>query len=75
MRQQAVVSHADAEAPGDPPQEHGNEKGLPAEYEQRCHCAGVEENHEERCYPNDGLLERPVTFEESWISHNAANTL
>jgi len=75
MRQQAVVSHADAEAPSDPPQEHGNEKGLPAEYEQRCHCAGVKHNHEEGRYPNDRLPERSVTLEKSWISHYAANTL
>jgi hypothetical protein len=70
-----VVTHANAEASGDPPQKHGHEEGLPAEYKQCCHCAGVKNNHEERRYPNDRLLERPVTFEESWISHNAANTL
>src|SRR6266446_2204024 len=29
MGQQPVIAHADAKAPGNPPQEHGNEECLP----------------------------------------------
>jgi hypothetical protein len=75
MGKQAMVSHPDAETSCDPPQQHGDQKGFPAKNKQCCHCAGVEDNHEEGGYPHNWLPECSVTFEESWISHNVANTL
>ena len=65
MREQPMVSHPDAEAPGNPPQQHGEQEGFPTENEQRCHCADVKQDHEEDCHPDDWLSERPVAFEES----------
>src|SRR5579859_5123377 len=63
MREQAVVAHADAEASGDPPQEHRERQRLPTEHEERSNCADMEQNHEKSCDPNDGLAESPVVFE------------
>jgi hypothetical protein len=49
MRKQAMVPHSDAQAPGNPPQQHGEQKGFPTEEEQRNKCANVKRNHEEGC--------------------------
>jgi hypothetical protein len=57
MRQQAVVTDPDAEAPGDPPQQHREDKSFPAKHEQRRNCSGVKDEHGEGCDPNDWLLE------------------
>jgi hypothetical protein len=65
MREQPMVSHPNAKAPRNPPQEQSEKKGLPTEYEQRRHCAGVEHDHKKGCYPDDWLSEGPVAFEES----------
>jgi hypothetical protein len=62
MREQPVVPHADSKADSYPPQQRGECEGVPTEFEYRCQCAGVKQNHEERIYPDDWLLERPVTF-------------
>jgi hypothetical protein len=73
MGEQPMVSHPDAEAPGNPPQESRKKEGFPTEEEQRCHCAGVKQDHEEDCYPDRWLPKRPVVFEESCHSHNSAD--
>ena len=65
MRKQPVVSHPDAETPRNPPQQQGEEEGFPTEEEQRCHGAGVKQDHEEGRYPDDWLPEGPVAFEKS----------
>src|SRR5580698_7435652 len=45
MGQQAVISHADAEAPSDPPQHDRNDESLPSEEEERRDGAYVECSH------------------------------
>jgi hypothetical protein len=47
MRQQPVITHADAQAAGNPPQKNGDEKCLPGEKEQRSHCPDVKQGHED----------------------------
>jgi hypothetical protein len=61
MGEQAMVTHSDAQAPGNPPQQHGEQKGFPTEKEQGHNRANVECNHKKGCKPHDGLLKRLVT--------------
>jgi hypothetical protein len=65
MRKQPMVSHPNAEAPRNPPQQPGKKQSFPTEYEERRHCACVKEDHEEDRYPNSWLSEGPVASEES----------
>src|SRR5437870_4549365 len=51
VRKQAVIAHADSQAAGNPPQEHGNEKCLPGKKEDCCDRADVERQHESGCDP------------------------
>jgi hypothetical protein len=46
MRQQPMVAHANAQAPGDPPQHHREQQCLPTEYEERSHSTNVKRHHE-----------------------------
>src|SRR5215470_12554258 len=41
MGQQPVISHANAQTAGNPPQQHGHKKCLPGKHEQRRNCANV----------------------------------
>jgi hypothetical protein len=63
MREEAMVAHADAEASGDPPEDHGNEEGLPTEHEERGDGAEMERNHDEKRQPDDGLSEGAIGSE------------
>jgi hypothetical protein len=45
MREQAVIAHADAERPGDPPQHHRGEDGAPVDVEERGDRADVKRAH------------------------------
>lgn len=63
MREEAVVAHANAEAAGDPPQEHGDEEGLPMKHEERGDSADVERDHDEESDPDDGLGEGSIVTE------------
>jgi hypothetical protein len=65
MREQPMVSHPDTEASRNPPQQPGKKESFPTEYEERCHRAGVKQDHEEDCYPDSWLSERPVASEEA----------
>jgi hypothetical protein len=58
-----MVTHADAQAPGDPEQPDCEEKPVPAEYEYRSQSTNVKHRHKEGRDPNDGLLESPVALE------------
>ena len=58
--QQAVVSHADADASGDPPQHHRDEEGLPGEKEERSDRANVKGDHEDGRDPDDRLGEGSI---------------
>lgn len=51
MREQAVVAHADAEAPGDPPQKNSQGQTLPGKKEQSGDCADMKCQHEESRRP------------------------
>ena len=63
MREEAMVAHAYAEASGDPPQEHGDEEGLPMKHEERGDGAEMECKHDEKRQPNDGLSEGSIVSE------------
>ena len=56
MRQQAVVSHANAQASRHPPQEHRHQECLPGKEEQRRDGADVKSRHESRCDPVDFVV-------------------
>jgi hypothetical protein len=64
-----MVSHADTKATGHPPQQHREQKWLPAEYEQRRESAYVKRGYEEGSNPHDGLRECPVMPEKPWHLH------
>jgi len=46
MGEQPVVAHPDAQASGNPPQEHRDQKSLPGKEEKRRDRAHVEQAHE-----------------------------
>src|ERR1700722_20625798 len=48
VREQAVVSHANAQAAGNPPQEHRDKQCLPGEEKQSGHGSYVKQSHEHR---------------------------
>src|SRR5207302_9630381 len=71
MSEQPVVRNADAQAPGDPPQKHRDEKSLPGKHEERCYGAYVKCDHEKSGEFSDWFPKRPVTLEkihEGYIS-------
>jgi hypothetical protein len=73
--EQAVVSHADAESAGDPPEREGDEEGFPGEEEQGDDGADVEGDEEEGCDPDDGLREGSVAREWLRCSHTKASLI
>src|SRR5258708_29897289 len=54
MGEQAVISHADAEAAGYPPEQHGHCESLPAKHKKSDNGADMKGDHEEGCDPVDG---------------------
>jgi hypothetical protein len=64
MREQPMISNANAQAAGDPPQKHRNEKCLPGKHEKRCNGAYVECDHEKSGQFADGFAKRPVPLEK-----------
>jgi len=56
MSEQPVVAHSYAQATGDPPQETGDEKGLPGKEEECGNCPGVKQGHEDCGYPVDFVV-------------------
>jgi len=64
-----MVSHADTKATGHPPQQHREQKWLPAEYEQRRESAYVKRGYEEGSNPHDGLRKRLVIPKDSRYPH------
>jgi hypothetical protein len=65
MGEKPMVSHADAEASGDPPQQDREQERLPTEYEQGNQSANVKRHHKGGSKPNDGLCKSPVVREDS----------
>src|SRR5215472_620598 len=64
MGEQAVITHADAEAAGDPPQQHSHKKCFPGKHEKRGYGAEVKSHHEKHCELADGFSERAVTLKK-----------
>ena len=56
VREQAVVGHADAEAPGDPPQERRGKHCADVDVEQRDHREDMKGRHRDRSDPVHALL-------------------
>jgi hypothetical protein len=56
MRQQAVVTHANAPAARRPPQQQGDQKRSPAKKEQRRDGANMKERHHRSGHPINGLV-------------------
>jgi len=67
-----MVSHADAEASGNPPQGERDEEGLPGEEEECDYGSDVEGDEEEGRDPDDGLGEGSVARECLQCSHTKA---
>ena len=64
MREQPVISNADAQAAGNPPQKQRDEKSLPGKHEKRCDRAYVKCHHEKSCEFADWFPKRPVPLEK-----------
>src|SRR5579864_8582433 len=56
MREQPVISHADSQAAGYPPEHGHGQQCLPRKEKQRRNGADVECKHESRCYPVDLII-------------------
>src|SRR5580698_2678076 len=69
MSKQPMISHAYANATGNPPQDHGDQERLPGEHKQSCDSAKVKRNHNEGSHPNNRLLKCPVVLEDLRHSH------
>ena len=69
MGKKPVVSHPNAQAAGDPPQNHGEQKGFPTEYEQRGQSAKMKHHHEEGGDPDYGLHKGFVASEDPRHPH------
>src|SRR5229473_2167349 len=63
--QQPVITHADAHASGQPPQENRDGQVFPAEHEQCRNGADVESQHEKRSSPIQRLLKGSVSLEDA----------
>jgi len=64
MREQPVIRNPDAQASGDPPQKHRDEKRLPGKHEERCYGAYVKCDHKKSGQFSDWFPKRPVTLEK-----------
>src|ERR1051326_5247650 len=64
MSQQPVIAHPDAEAAGNPPQQHGHKQRLPGKHEERRDCAYMKCHHKKSGEFADRLTKRAITFEQ-----------
>src|ERR1041385_3312097 len=64
MREQPMISNANAQAAGNPPQQYRDEKSLPGKHEKRCNGAYVECDHKKCGHCADGFAKRPVPLEK-----------
>src|SRR5262245_3631879 len=64
VREQSVITHADAQAAGNPPQQEGYEECLPGKHEERNNGAYVECSHEKCCEFAQRFLKRAITLEK-----------
>src|SRR5579864_6976052 len=63
--EKTVISHSDAEAPGDPPKESRQQERFPRKEKQRRDGAEVECGHEKTCGPIDWLAKCFVALEDA----------
>src|SRR5512146_1435715 len=68
VREQAVISHADSQAAGNPPKQSGQHQGLPAEHKQSNDGADVKCAHEKNGDWIDRLAECLVALENAHSS-------
>jgi hypothetical protein len=64
MREQPVISDADSQAPGYPPQDHCGNKALPGKHEERCDRAHMKCHHKKGSDFADWFPKRPVPLEK-----------
>src|SRR5262249_2053009 len=64
MGQQPMVTHANAQAAGNPPQQHGRNKRLPGKHEQRRDCAYMKCHHKKSGEFADRLTKCAITLEQ-----------
>jgi hypothetical protein len=64
VREQPVISNANAKAPGNPPQKQRDEKSLPREHKERGNRAYVECDHEKSGELPDGFPKRSIPLEK-----------
>ncbi len=70
-----MVAHADAEASGEPPEDHGDEEGFPTEHEERGDGAEMERDHDEEGQPDDRLREGAIGSKEVRLLHKLIGLL
>jgi hypothetical protein len=58
--QQAVIANADAETPGNPPEQNAYRESLPSEHEERYDSANMKRKHEKSGDPVERLLKGSV---------------
>ena len=68
MSEQAVVTHADAQAARNPPEKQGDEEGFPGEEEESGNGAEMEQSHKRGGDPIDFVVAR-VGFAEVVDGH------
>jgi len=64
VREQAVITHTDAEAAANPPHDNGKKKGLPGKEKDCGDGTEVQPNHYESDAPIHGLLKSTIAFEK-----------
>ena len=64
VREQPVISNANAQAAGNPPQKQRDEKSFPGKHKKRCDRAYVKCDHEKSGQFADGFSKRPVPLEK-----------
>ena len=70
VRQQPVVAHADAEAPGHPPEQKARGERLPVEHEERRHRPDMENDHRHVSRPIDAGLSLNVS--DRFVTHSSS---
>src|SRR5205085_1073957 len=65
MREQAVISHADSQASGKPPEKYGKRQSLPTEEEERGDGADVNQAEEKRDGPIQWLRKSAIVDDAS----------
>jgi hypothetical protein len=64
VREQPVISNANAKAAGNPPQKQRDEKSLPRKHKERCDRAYVECDHEKSSEFSDWFPKRSIPLEK-----------